>query len=942
MSPTEHFELFNTGKHCEVGLPINTVQDEFTFVRFASLLVQNGSKTVPTVVPRDVVNPELVAHVRDFVSKLSLPHKVDLREIRGGLSLNPDWEDWTAPSLPEIRKITIRDRNKFISDPKINIDGENYEPSLTPGNIQELTTHGTTLLTVGEDDSMMFVELSASPPAVDDNPDLDGHTVDIGDLYEFFSDPKVNIGSSGTYRVSLNEENVEELLTLGVSKMELIQNGSAASIYVTTPQPPASSEVASYRSAINAPARVYSPEGRTLEVIASLPNYEFVLYLPYRQTWELLGYSRGELLNSISLGPQEETTIEISTWDRVKRMSEDTRTAEQEGTLEATFTDKDTTETVKEMAKTFHWNFNHVGEVSVPLEMVKIKASHTFDIGEQLTNLDKTTRQTVSEAVRKASARVKMTRQTKVSESEELGREEKTTRKVKNPNMCHTLNLDYFEILGSYKVTTQLALEQVQLCVLTEQFLPKTIDRYFLLYYEGVLRDALMFADVYEKGFEAARMLDAWDRWLCDVKCKAPCSCEKLDVMQLPVDVGSVSTGDASVNPVDTAKTAVINAARALGERIGALENATPNEIIGLINDVPRWLSSEFGLMSASEKQQYDDEWQEAKVRFHRWLYRVTAMEQGSLRFWNTAKEFKNTKNVQPEDLERMIDAAAPSVLADLGNIALIAVRLHGKAIEFSAKLFCLNPATLVLNIGFDDGGLGTAFEQARRALDAYKAAVTAQSQSSATKPDDPKKKEPEEILEKAVPDYLPKDLAEAHVAEDQLLHHIEQNESYYRQAIWRALDPNDRLVSISTMGDIATFVDNEVLGFVGKKAALPFRTADNANVTKWFEDNVLENDSLQDIPDPLTVTLPTKGVMMETRLGQCDACEEFITEHRGLDLKQKAAEVKVADERAKQEQQETERYKKRLQHHPPMLEDPDPNQSESPIRLAIKQEKDS
>ena len=37
------------------------------------------------------------------------------------------------------------------------------------------------------------------------------------------------------------------------------------------------------------------------------PAFQFVLYLPYRQTWELLGYSRGELLNSISLGPQEET-----------------------------------------------------------------------------------------------------------------------------------------------------------------------------------------------------------------------------------------------------------------------------------------------------------------------------------------------------------------------------------------------------------------------------------------------------------------------------------------------------------------------------------------------------------------------------------------------------------------------------------------------------------
>ena len=80
---------------------------------------------------------------------------------------------------------------------------------------------------------------------------------------------------------------------------------------------------------------------------------------------------------------------------------------------------------------------------------------------------------------------------------------------------------------------------------------------------------------------------------------------------------------------------------------------------------------------------------------------------------------------------------------------------------------------------------------------------------------------------------------------------------------------------------------------------------------------------------------------MMETRLGQCDGCEEFITKHRELDLQQKAAEVKAAEEHAKQEALETERYGRRLKQDSPMLGDPDPSQSQGAIRLVIKQEKE-
>jgi len=68
--------------------------------------------------------------------------------------------------------------------------------------------------------------------------------------------------------------------------------------------------------------------------------------------------------------------------------------------------------------------------------------------------------------------------------------------------------------------------------------------------------------------------------------------------------------------------------------------------------------------------------------------------------------------------------------------------------------------------------------------------------------------------------------------------------------------------------------------------------------------------------------------VTLESRLGQCDACEQFIVQHRALDLQQKSAEVVAAQQRAEQEKLETQRYQARLSQKQPLLEDPDQNLS--------------
>jgi len=233
--------------------------------------------------------------------------------------------------------------------------------------------------------------------------------------------------------------------------------------------------------------------------------------------------------------------------------------------------------------------------------------------------------------------------------------------------------------------------------------------------------------------------------------------------------------------------------------------------------------------------------------------------------------------------------------------------------------------AKMMEDVGLNDAGVYTAIQQLRTAYGEYQ---------QAQRPPESQKK-----LREEVPAW---DLSQAMVDEQQLLDHIRANKSYYQYAVWAATSSNDRQDFLSALGNLLGWVDNEVLGFLGGKAALPLRLEDHPEVQEWFEGNVLENKPLYEPPEPYTVTLPTPGVTLETRLGQCDGCEEFIAQSRTLELQRTAAEVKSARERALQEELETTRYEKRLEKEPPLLDDPDPNENRGTIRIEVSKEDDS
>ena len=650
-------------------------------------------------------------------------------------------------------------------------------------------------------------------------------------------------------------------------------------------------------SAKTAPAAA-GPAPPSSTTPSALPSLALAVFFPYRQTWSLLGYSRGALLNSISLVPQEETTIEVFTWDRVKRAREEAVSFEEESAQEVAFTDKDSREVLKELTKDSSFTFHAGLNLQIPVAPdTTIGGSVDAETKDSLRDVSRATQQTVNEAVRKASSRMKTSRQTKVTETEETGSETRVTRKLRNPNLCRTLNIDHFEVLATYQVTTTLLLNQARLCVLVNNPVGLLATRAFLLANEGVLRRVLL-SRLYAAGFDAARLLAAREH-LCEIKCAAPCPCDQ-------------PSGTPGSPAVEAARQHVTSIAGTVAGVINAVNAAQPDDLIALGSTC----SSAGG----------EAAWASAKTQFHRWLY-ARLMDTVAPRWWSACREFAASgADRSPEAAERFL-LAANIQPADIFNLILLQIIYFGKALEFVASLAGrpnMNPCAgfvLITNIAFDDAGLDPAIGQLRGAVAAWRAALAAPPPPSEDAGD-------EEPAPAAAPEFPTRDVARALVDEAALLTHLDANASYYRYALWQALSPGDRAHLLNGVPNLPQFVDNEVLGFVGDKMALPFRLSADSAAREWFEGNVLNNPGLQqDTPQPFTVTLPTPAVTLETRLGQCDACEDFITQHRVLDLQHKTAEVALAQQRAEQQKLETQRYQARLDQKQPMLDSPDPEQ---------------
>ena len=908
---------------CNVKLPLNAVREEYLFSRFALLRKekQGGSGKVsraqPLVIPRDVVVPGLrgiYAHVRPGAT---------LEEMKGGPTLVEAWDrpvpaPAPATGSPLAPEVQIGDPHEVIATRTVVVDGRPEAIQLDGAAVRALLDGGRAVVRLAEhDDDWVTLVIPATPALAGSGEPA----VEIADLAEFLANPVLR-GPTGTLvTVPLAAAEVRALGTGGSPRVTVDAAGTPLTVTLRT------------RADAGMPATVLrdggqrSTAGGTTGLTTTttgtgtgtgttdddlLPVLHIALYLPFRQRWELLGYSRGALLSSLSLAPQEETTIEVFSWDRRKRSTEVAAATELETTTEASESSRDSREVLHEVTRESDFK-THVGaDVGIQADEVHLGVQASGDTQDKLRDFAKDTHGRIDEAVAKATARVRSSRQTKVTESVEHGREERVTRKIHNANPCRTLNFDYFEILANYAVSTKFDADGARLCVLVRNPSTVPLDRALLREQERILRPALLAPDLVD-GFAAARLLEARSHF-CQAACMR-CQC------------GTTAAGD------ETSLTqAVTKAVAGVGAAFKRFPFAAPDPMYDILT---KQAGTNTGQLSS------------ASQGFREWAYlrhaviHVAALFDQLMELWTDpgkagspgfAEDLWWIVKRLPEDAlnpKKLFDDAHQVIWDSIVVPSMKAYAVQKKNPALYPYLSWIVTDQAIFSY-LEDNGLELAIARFAATyqdlLDGREAAAkadAARAQTLVRRDDD---------ATAALADAYPaKAVAEAVERERALLAHMLDHQHYYRYVLWRALDPGRQLALVYRLGHLAQYVYPQAVGYLGDLLAFPVKLASDPGLEAWFATVIRDNAELATLATAQTVTLPTPGMTMETRLGTCEGCEEHL-------LKQRDVELKLREALLDQAKLETQRYELRLKQPQPLLDDPTP--ASGPLHVVVEQPK--
>jgi hypothetical protein len=637
----------------------------------------------------------------------------------------------------------------------------------------------------------------------------------------------------------------------------------------------------------------YQPGVRTPWYSGWLEDIEFALLVTYQQTWEPLGYSRGELLNSLCLAPGEETSIDVFTWDRKKISQERDQASELESTSSASLTGRSSLETVLNSNFKLTTGAEVGGEAKLDLAMLDVPATVGADasvnLNMEMSEATQDTRKQVLEATRNATNAMRSSRKTRITESSEFGTENRTTRKISNTNRCHTLNFDYFEIIEHYDVTLQLKhLEQVAMLPIQK---PSSITKAWLLCNEATLRKCLPDA-IYLKGFEAARLLLAADKY-------------RSNLPSVPVSVNrsrnQAPSGRGSLNPQkqqyrDILKPRVDEIV-AIAKVLRAADTDRLERAMARLLDI--------NLMDSPSER----EWEEAIKEAGHWVYTKTMLTLVS-DFFEKTERLKAACNSSSETCYQPLQTYWMYMQRWLINDAIHYGLLFGIAIQ---------PFDCGLEAAINSAWLGLLeVDQLRVTQQGAAAAVNSGSEDLGTPAEATPPKTPEQKMDEV---FGLRILTEAEVELDRLVCHVKSRLDTYVGAIFAEQGRCGWMELLQQYPHVLEKVEPRLLSVQQGFAVFPLRNKYQRNLQ---ENNQALIQSLTDDPGSKErVVLPTQGIVLESRLGQCDACETFVQDHRTYDLAQKSAEVKEQEAKAALTAIEAARHQARLDSDPRLLDDP-------------------
>ena len=629
-------------------------------------------------------------------------------------------------------------------------------------------------------------------------------------------------------------------------------------------------------------------ESRQSVSVAPMP---LALYLPFRQQWKLRGYNRGRLVSSFTLAPQEEQTIEVFKWDRLTRTMESSTTFESEDTSESSSTRRDTTDVARDVSRQTGFETNSSGKVGFKVGVVNADLSAGFNAKAGVNDAEKETRNAITEATSRSASRVRTSRTLKVVESREQGQESRTTRKLRNPNNCHTLTVAFSEILANYEVDTFVRADASRLVVLVDSQTLAAIDHFTaatIRQHETPLRLALMDRALAD-GFDAARFLEARAR-ACAVLCSS-CGCD-----------AATATEDST--QLSNLRAATATLATVLGS-IAGYQVQFPLSILGV--PTPATAPS-------------DDV---KRYAFRKALQSYAPGLLGELTTLGLSTTAASITVSQIESINRILSGVAdenyPKLIADVATTDAV----RGEIYVYLLTFVIPEPISAAVTLGiiwarlnglptFDDFGFVSAvngFRGAYSAWQAWRAEQIAKDEKLAAIRRIEKQERDLRVLEA----FPLRETAYAGERLQALLAHVNdpRNRDHYRFAIWneRSGATDSTLMSLALAG----ILDPNPVGMVGDQLAVPVKLVPGTKLHQFFHETMA--DLLVSPPqDHDDYILPTSALYAEAMLGSCTSCEELIERNGELDLERKRIENTILH-------LESQRLTARLDAEPPQLD---------------------
>jgi hypothetical protein len=565
----------------------------------------------------------------------------------------------------------------------------------------------------------------------------------------------------------------------------------------------------------------------------------------------------------------------------------------------------------------------------------------------------------------KAANSLKAVRTNSVDTVHEIGTEVTSKQVIANTNRCHSLTYHYFEVLEDVEVTTRPIGASIFL-LLPLDVPPITPE--WVLCNECTIRPALPCTTFY-RGLDAAKLMKTQEirSRLLPATCSRPatpggsadartsggeidalveavlrayCALRDAKIVAAPnnpgVDFGGAISKFGAI--LQGTAAAVDNS---IGNGIGAIQSAVDTGKSDLESGL-RDLGKKVGVGNPPPRLMFSVKPSSSNLMFATMPgFGTTEGGPGSWLYWSVvdkvAPELRDALDFLARAFEEIRgvtgvpdrEAAARRILAQffgrLGNLDALFAKIDGATAAVTVGVtigipyaHLLQGIAVVLELAGlgdtvpDDEGLKGKLLALKATFDAEQivqpmlgAPAPGDAADRATDPNDP-------CANRYCAD--PCALAEAELEWNRLACHMNGQILYYMQAVWAHWKDVQVMELAASLGIPLGAIEYGFSGFQGDRGAVRVIDLKWLKAQGGFDWDAELAGALQNLPaiDSDLVTLPTQGMVVEPALGKCNGCEDFISEHRRLDLESRRAEVGLAQSRAAQAAEEVRRLKLR------------------------------